>query len=272
MELKFFELKQENMSVAEYEKKFTELARFVGDFVDTEEKRARRFQQGLKPWLRSRVAAFEISTYTEKRKFNNVEGNGSQGSQATRTIQRTGSQPQNRTGSFGRKDVGNRNQGSRPQGTNTPRPSQTQIPECKICSKRHTGLCNRANVVCFKCQSKGHYANECKNIKSNVVCYKCGKTGHIARECKAPINNNLMQLSTIPGPFPSFPINTTPVIPVSMHQPIPTIAPMFQNPSYPAQARTFNMNMKDAVQSSDVVAGPSKRPGKEPVVEKQEEL
>lgn len=44
MELKFFELKQENMSVAEYEKKFTELARFVGDFVDTEEKRARRFQ------------------------------------------------------------------------------------------------------------------------------------------------------------------------------------------------------------------------------------
>ena len=29
MELKFFELKQENMTVAEYEAKFTELARFV---------------------------------------------------------------------------------------------------------------------------------------------------------------------------------------------------------------------------------------------------
>ncbi|XP_063949981.1 uncharacterized protein LOC135152802 [Daucus carota subsp. sativus] len=65
MEMKFFELKQENMTVGEYEKKFTELARFVGDYVDTEEKRAKRFQQGLKPWLRSRVAAFELTTYAE---------------------------------------------------------------------------------------------------------------------------------------------------------------------------------------------------------------
>ena len=65
MELKFFELKQEGMTVGEYEKKFTELARFVGDYVDTDEKRAKRFQQGLKPWLRSRVAAFELATYTE---------------------------------------------------------------------------------------------------------------------------------------------------------------------------------------------------------------
>ena len=65
MELKFFELKQEGMTVGEYEKKFTELARFVGDYVDTDEKRAKRFQQGLKPWLRSRVAAFELATYAE---------------------------------------------------------------------------------------------------------------------------------------------------------------------------------------------------------------
>ncbi|XP_074372223.1 uncharacterized protein LOC141712721 [Apium graveolens] len=65
MELKFFELKQEGMTVGEYEKKFTELDRFVGDYVDTDEKRAKRFQQGLKPWLRSRVAAFVMTTYAE---------------------------------------------------------------------------------------------------------------------------------------------------------------------------------------------------------------
>ncbi|XP_074323895.1 uncharacterized protein LOC141660810 [Apium graveolens] len=58
MELKFFELKKEGMTVGEYEKKFTKLARFVGDYVDIDEKRAKRFQQGLKPWLRSRVFAF----------------------------------------------------------------------------------------------------------------------------------------------------------------------------------------------------------------------
>ncbi|XP_074351437.1 uncharacterized protein LOC141690545 [Apium graveolens] len=65
MELMFFELKQEGMTIGEYEKKFTELARFVGDYVDTDEKRAKRFQQGLKPWLRSRMAAFELTTYVE---------------------------------------------------------------------------------------------------------------------------------------------------------------------------------------------------------------
>ena len=48
MELKFLELKQNNISVVEYEAKFTKLSRFVPEFVNTEEKRARRFQQGLK--------------------------------------------------------------------------------------------------------------------------------------------------------------------------------------------------------------------------------
>lgn len=46
MELKFCELKQEKMTVAEYEKKFTELARFGPEYVNTDEKRAKRFQQG----------------------------------------------------------------------------------------------------------------------------------------------------------------------------------------------------------------------------------
>ncbi|XP_074337678.1 uncharacterized protein LOC141674877 [Apium graveolens] len=65
MEMKFLELKQNNMTVGEYEKKFIVLSRFMGDYVDSEEKRAKRFQQGLKPWLRSRVAAFELTTYAE---------------------------------------------------------------------------------------------------------------------------------------------------------------------------------------------------------------
>ena len=63
MELKFFELRQENSSVMEYERKFTEFARFVPEYVNTDEKRANRFQQGLRPWIRSKVAVFELSTY-----------------------------------------------------------------------------------------------------------------------------------------------------------------------------------------------------------------
>ncbi|KAL8088548.1 hypothetical protein AgCh_038363 [Apium graveolens] len=46
MELKFLELKQGNMSVADYESKFEELSRYVPSYVDTNRKKAKRFQQG----------------------------------------------------------------------------------------------------------------------------------------------------------------------------------------------------------------------------------
>ncbi|XP_074374397.1 uncharacterized protein LOC141714798 [Apium graveolens] len=64
MELKFLELKQGNMSVAEYEAKFTKLSRFIPYHVHTYEKKAKRFQQGLKPYIQNRIAVFEITNYT----------------------------------------------------------------------------------------------------------------------------------------------------------------------------------------------------------------
>ncbi|KAL8148921.1 hypothetical protein AgCh_006068 [Apium graveolens] len=55
--------RQEDMSVAEYEVKFSELSRFVLEYVNTEAKKAKRFQQGLRPWIRSQVALLEIKNY-----------------------------------------------------------------------------------------------------------------------------------------------------------------------------------------------------------------
>ncbi|KAL8121917.1 hypothetical protein AgCh_018593 [Apium graveolens] len=47
----------------EYEAKFTELSRFVPEFVNTEENKARRFQLGLKQWIQNRVAVLELIDY-----------------------------------------------------------------------------------------------------------------------------------------------------------------------------------------------------------------
>ncbi|KAK1396603.1 hypothetical protein POM88_006466 [Heracleum sosnowskyi] len=63
MELKFLELKQGNMTVPQYETRFTELSRFVPTYVDTEKKKAKRFQQGLRSWIRSKLAVLELDTY-----------------------------------------------------------------------------------------------------------------------------------------------------------------------------------------------------------------
>ncbi|XP_074346555.1 uncharacterized protein LOC141685344 [Apium graveolens] len=63
LEMKFLNLRQEDMTVAEYEVKFLELARFAPEYVNTEVNKAKRFQQGLKPGIRSQVALFEIRNY-----------------------------------------------------------------------------------------------------------------------------------------------------------------------------------------------------------------
>ncbi|KAL8093052.1 hypothetical protein AgCh_035075 [Apium graveolens] len=63
MEIKFLNLAQGDLTVAEYEAKFTELTRFVPHQVNTDEKKARRFEQGLKFWIQNRVAIFELTSY-----------------------------------------------------------------------------------------------------------------------------------------------------------------------------------------------------------------
>ncbi|XP_074356713.1 uncharacterized protein LOC141696474 [Apium graveolens] len=63
LEIKFLNLRQKDLSVAEYEVKFSELARFMPEYVNTEAKKAKRFQQGLRPWIRIQVALLEIKNY-----------------------------------------------------------------------------------------------------------------------------------------------------------------------------------------------------------------
>jgi len=206
MELKFLELKQGNMTVLEYEKKFTELSRFVTKYTSTEEEKAKKFQQGLEPWIRDRVAMFELETYAGVvQKAALIENNGMQsrkerdnkkrkvpfygekseaGSSQDRNVKRIGFQ---KGGNFQRKG----NLGKRQESKGNNQASQGQVgenrfqrPECKHCGRRHPGVCNKLSMTCYRCNQKGHLPNECKMPKPGVTCYKCGKTGHMARECK----------------------------------------------------------------------------------------
>ncbi|XP_074359785.1 uncharacterized protein LOC141699877 [Apium graveolens] len=250
------------MTVGEYEKKFAELARFVGDYVDTDEKRAKRFQQGLNPWLRSRVAAFELATYAEvvqkamviegesdqnskekeskKRKFGSSGEGSARGSQSGKNFKKFGFQNQGGPRSFKKGD--NKSQRNRIQGL---RFQQAINPECKFYNKRHTGNYNKAYIICYKCNTKGHYTNECRNPKPYVTCFKCGKTGHMLTDCKAPGNNKLMQLTAVP--FNQAMTSSVPILQLPSNQPSESETLVFPS-SYPTQARTFNMNMKDVVQ------------------------
>ncbi|XP_028121421.1 uncharacterized protein LOC114318692 [Camellia sinensis] len=59
----FQELKQGRMSVAKCEAKFTELARFAPHMVDTDYKKARKFEGGLDLDILDRVGVLNLPTY-----------------------------------------------------------------------------------------------------------------------------------------------------------------------------------------------------------------
>ncbi|WOG86073.1 hypothetical protein DCAR_0205270 [Daucus carota subsp. sativus] len=181
MEIKFLELKQRNMKVAEYENKFLELSRFVPHYVDTEEKRAWLFQQGLKTCIQNRMAILEITSYatmvqkativengTElyskdkggtKRKFSG-EGEGSgrrfDGNKGKKVFVKRDNQKGN-SQRFGNR---NNHDGARYRSPQTANMIQgkTPVPECKTCARRHGGESRQENVVCYVCGKKGHYA------------------------------------------------------------------------------------------------------------------
>ena len=188
-----------------------------------------------------KAALIEISEMQSRKERDNKKrkipfhGEKSEaGSSQERSVKRIGF---HKGGNFQKKGNVNKRQDSK--GNNQSSQGQVgekrfQRPECKHCGKRHPGVCNKLNMTCYRCNQKGHLANECKIPKPGVTCYKCGKTGHIARECKTtgPVKA-LMNVASTSANMPAEVLELPP--------PSTTITPQ-------ATAKTFDLKMKDTVQ------------------------
>ena len=61
----FVSLEQRDLTVAQYEAKFTELSRFTPQLIATEEEKALKFQDGLKPYLNNKISILKLGVYLE---------------------------------------------------------------------------------------------------------------------------------------------------------------------------------------------------------------
>ncbi|XP_028053011.1 uncharacterized protein LOC114257449 [Camellia sinensis] len=144
--LEFQELKQGRTSVAEYEAKFTELARFAPHMVDTNYKKARKFEGGLDLEIFDRVGVLKLPTYVEVLdRALMAEATIAAKKQTTNPLtqwkgKRTGFNFR-RARSFSKK----RNTGSFGSSSQ----SSGSIPICADCGRRHMGVCHRASGACY---------------------------------------------------------------------------------------------------------------------------
>eukprot|EP00262_Sarcandra_glabra_P018040 TRINITY_DN637_c0_g2_i1.p1 TRINITY_DN637_c0_g2~~TRINITY_DN637_c0_g2_i1.p1 ORF type:complete len:400 (-),score=56.59 TRINITY_DN637_c0_g2_i1:79-1230(-) len=152
----FFKLQQGNMTIDAYVKAFTELGRFVPNMVADEMFRIRRFEQGLRPHIRTHVVAHRSATFTDlldrcyaiERELNLANQGMNFGHQSY-----SGGQLNRRDRVMGKQ-------------TNRRKKKSTKTSQkCNACGKSHLGKCLKGTNACYNCGKSGHRASECKEPK-----------------------------------------------------------------------------------------------------------
>ncbi|XP_028089003.1 uncharacterized protein LOC114289466 [Camellia sinensis] len=164
----FQELKQGKMYVAEYEAKFTELARFAPYMVDTDYKKARKFEGGFDLDVFDQVGVLKLATYVELLDRALI-------AEATLAAMKQTKAPitewrSKRPGSNfrkGRSSFTNKKQNTRSSSSSSQ--SNGSMPVCSECGRKHKGTCYRASGTFFRCGKTGHMIRDCPMRFDNVA-------------------------------------------------------------------------------------------------------
>ena len=171
----FLNLKQRNLSVAEYEKEFSHLSKYAPESVLTETFRCRQFEDGLNESIKRYLAYVtvlqQVNFYQLVQAAMKVEK--SEASSRERFQKRQLSRgASSSSGKRAREsqDVlvqGSATRGRRQGSTVVPSSGrgvstrQGEVPECPHCHKRHLGVCRLLTRGCFICGSTKHWMENC---------------------------------------------------------------------------------------------------------------
>ncbi|XP_057791263.1 uncharacterized protein LOC131008397 [Salvia miltiorrhiza] len=169
----FWNLKQRNMTVSEYDRTFNQLSRYAPHLVDTDEKRTEKFCNGLRHEISIVLASQGRLTYgqtlnraltiesllpKEKAKAPAQFAHAPQSGQASHSDVGKGKRKWEERGNY---EHGKRLWAGN-QGRNFNQ--QQQAPQrrpCPRCNRVHQGECLGKVIVCYNCGEQGHYAHTC---------------------------------------------------------------------------------------------------------------
>ena len=176
----FFKLEQKNMSVSEYEKKFSELVRLVPYIQADEVLKCKRFLSGIQHRIRVQLSVVPqnrfgdlVETALRVEQSTTAMYQSRQESKSKRSAPGTSQQS---SGQYSRKR--NKSRGYRGRGAGrgaissqgSVRPlvatsgTQSIPPVRHMCQKRHHGECRRFSTGCFHCGQEGHFIRECPRL------------------------------------------------------------------------------------------------------------
>ncbi|XP_035539690.1 uncharacterized protein LOC118344045 [Juglans regia] len=156
--MEFATLVQGSMTVHQYAARFIELSRFAAYLIPDEEKKARKFEQGLNEKLYERVVGFQIRNFSELVDKATVFERSLQRSaalhdQKKRTIS-SGPHFGMDQGAWKKRNEGSSSGKRMVQGTH-------QAYQCRTCNRVHTGVCRKEAGLCYRCGRSGHYLRDC---------------------------------------------------------------------------------------------------------------
>ncbi|XP_028079844.1 uncharacterized protein LOC114281548 [Camellia sinensis] len=213
--IEFQTLRQGNKTVAEYEAQFAELARFAPHMVDTDYKKAQKFEGELRGAILDRVNMLELPTYVDMLERAVIaEGNLA----AQSRISEWKGKRQNNQLSTGSTTPPSKKQNSGTSSASTLTPDSTPI--CSECGKKHRGTCY---------QKSGAY-------------FSCGKTGHLVRDC--PQRNQKNGNRAVTSLVGSTPTSNT-----------KSVAKPANNKDTVRQGRVFTLVPGDVQNAATVVSG-----------------
>ncbi|CAH2812248.1 MAG: hypothetical protein CBHOC_5380, partial [uncultured Caballeronia sp.] len=187
----FSKCRQGLQSVAEYETQFTKLARYAPELVATEQRRIRKFIQGLNVELQEGLATARIETFGEaielaqrlesaKALVKNFQAKRKGGPSGSRGFGDSGAPPPK----YGRGTSSGSTSGP-PRGTvsrgGMARGGQLSGPAGGRGPPRTTSQGSQSAAVCNFCGKAGHTADTC--WKKARRCFGCGSPEHQVAEC-----------------------------------------------------------------------------------------